>query len=93
MKKFCSVCGKEFESTSNRQYVCPECKEEQHKKTVKAQAIKTKQRQEEKGLVSAMLYKEDREFIKKLAKEHECVFADELHRIIERIKDGINVKA
>lgn len=93
MEKFCSVCGKEFESTSNRQYVCPECKEEQHRKTVKAQAIKTKQRQEEKGLVSAMLYKEDRDVIKGLAKKHERVFADELHRIIERIKEDNNVKA
>ncbi len=47
--RYCSVCGKEFEPTNNRQKQCPDCREE-HKKE-QARLRKQKQRAIKKGLI------------------------------------------
>ena len=51
VKRFCSVCGKEFDATTNRQCVCPTCKETKRAENQKAQAIKAVHDRKEKGIV------------------------------------------
>ena len=86
VKRFCSVCGKEFDAATNRQCVCPTCKETRQAENQKAQAIKAVHDRKEKGIVNAFMYKTDREFVKAMAKESGVTFTDKLHEIIESMK-------
>ena len=86
MKRFCSVCGKEFDATTSRQCVCPTCKETRRAENQKAQALKAVHDRKEKGIVNVFMYKSDRETIKALAKESGVTFTDKLHEIIESMK-------
>lgn len=86
VKRFCSVCGKEFDATTNRQCVCTICKKIRQAENQKAQAIKAVHDRKEKGIVNAFMYKSDREFIKTLAKKSGATFTDKLHEIVESMK-------
>lgn len=86
VKRFCSVCGKEFDATTSRQCVCPTCKETRRTENQKAQALKAVHDRKEKGIVNAFMYKSDREFIKAMAKESGVTFTDKLHEIVESMK-------
>lgn len=89
MKRFCSLCGKEFEAEKASVRYCDDCKEQVKKEAREKQKGYAKARAEKLGLVTLVIYKEDREILTARAKAENKTTADVLREILENLKaDG-----
>lgn len=67
MKRFCAMCGKEFEATSAAVRYCDDCKVEVKKNWQEKQKQYAKNRAAKLGLVNITVYKDSRDAIKAMA--------------------------
>lgn len=86
MKRFCSLCGKEFEAEKASVRYCDECKEKVKQEAREKQKGYAKARAEKLGLVTLVIYKEDREILTNRAKAEGKTTADILREILENAK-------
>ena len=73
MKRFCAMCGKEFEATSAAVRYCDDCKVEVKKNWQEKQKQYAKNRAAKLGLVNITVYKDSRDAIKAMAIEGKTV--------------------
>ena len=81
---FCMRCGKEF--IGNARY-CKRCKAEKKKEYSNKMNIYVKERNKKLGLTNIAIYKEDRDFLKKLRGEKRLPIADIVKEIINKYID------
>ena len=82
MKRFCAMCGKEFEATSAAVRYCDDCKVEVKKNWQEKQKQYAKARAVKLGLVNITVYKDSRDAIKAMAIDGKTV-ADVIKELLE----------
>lgn len=82
MKRFCALCGKEFEATSAAVRYCDDCKVEVKKNWQEKQKQYAKNRAAKLGLVNITVYKDSRDAIKAMAINGKTV-ADVVKELLE----------
>ena len=82
MKRFCAMCGKEFEATSAAVRYCDDCKVEVKKNWQEKQKQYAKNRAAKLGLVNITVYKDSRDAIKAMAINGKTV-ADVVKELLE----------
>ena len=82
MKRFCAMCGKEFEATSAAVRYCDDCKVEVKKNWQEKQKQYAKNRAAKLGLVNITVYKDSRDAIKAMAIDGKTV-ADVIKELLE----------
>ena len=82
MKRFCAMCGKEFEATSAAVRYCDDCKVEVKKNWQEKQKQYAKNRAVKLGLVNITVYKDSRDAIKAMAINGKTV-ADVIKELLE----------
>ena len=82
MKRFCAMCGKEFEATSAAVRYCDDCKVEVKKNWQEKQKQYAKNRAVKLGLVNITVYKDSRDAIKAMAIDGKTV-ADVVKELLE----------
>lgn len=82
MKRFCAMCGKEFEATSAAVRYCDDCKVEVKKNWQEKQKQYAKNRAAKLGLVNITVYKDSRDAIKAMAIDGKTV-ADVVKELLE----------
>ena len=95
MKRFCAMCGKEFEATSAAVRYCDDCKVEVKKAWQAKQKEYAKNRAAKLGLVNITVYKDSRDAIKAMAIDGKTV-ADVIKELLagkQEIKEKQEVKA
>lgn len=95
MKRFCAMCGKEFEATSAAVRYCDDCKVEVKKNWQEKQKQYAKNRAAKLGLVNITVYKDSRDAIKAMAIDGKTV-ADVVKELLEgkqEVKENKEVKA
>lgn len=80
---FCVKCGKEFSGAKNARY-CEECREKRRIENNDKMRTYVKERNKRLGLVNITIYKEDRDFLKKLGGEKRISIADVLKEVISK---------
>lgn len=80
---FCVECGKEFVGSKNARY-CEECKAEKKKEYSSKMNKYVKERNKRLGLTNIAVYKEDRDFLKKLGGKMKVPIADIISEIISK---------
>ena len=92
MKRFCAMCGKEFEATSAAVRYCDDCKVEVKKNWQEKQKQYAKNRAAKLGLVNITVYKDSRDAIKAMAIDGKTV-ADVVKELLERNQEVKENKA
>lgn len=82
MKRFCAMCGKEFQATSAAVRYCDDCKVEVKKNWQEKQKQYAKNRAAKLGLVNITVYKDSRDAIKAMAIDGKTV-ADVVKELLE----------
>ena len=82
MKRFCAMCGKEFEATSAAVRYCDDCKVVVKKNWQEKQKEYAKNRAAKLGLVNITVYKDSRDAIKAMAIDGKTV-ADVVKELLE----------
>lgn len=82
MKRFCAMCGKEFEATSAAVRYCDDCKAVVKKNWQEKQKQYAKNRATKLGLVNITVYKDSRDAIKAMAIDGKTV-ADVVKELLE----------
>ena len=82
MKRFCAMCGKEFEATSAAVRYCDDCKAVVKKNWQEKQKQYAKNRAAKLGLVNITVYKDSRDLIKTMAIDGKTV-ADIVKELLE----------
>ena len=83
-KHYCSSCGKQYEDESKNSHTCPACHEAKRKANQKASALSAKKRAKALGLVGAQIYADDRNKLKKLAREKNTTIAEIVKSILTK---------
>lgn len=87
MKRFCAMCGKEFEATSAAVRYCDDCKVEVKKNWQEKQKQYAKNRAAKLGLVNITVYKDSRDAIKAMAINGKTV-ADVVKELLAGKQEG-----
>lgn len=82
MKRFCSMCGNQFEAMSGAERYCPDCKEKVKSEWKEKQKAYAKQRAEKLGLVNVSIYKDDREILKERALQEKTTIAEVIKALL-----------
>ena len=82
MKRFCSMCGSQFEAMSGAERYCPDCKEKVKSEWKEKQKAYAKQRAEKLGLVNVSIYKDDREILKERALQEKTTIAEVIKALL-----------
>ena len=80
---FCVKCGKEFSGAKNARY-CSDCKAKKKKENNSKMNTYVKERIKRLGLTNITVYKEDRDFLKKLGGEKRLSIAEIVKEIISK---------
>lgn len=80
---FCVECGKEFVGSKNARY-CEDCKAKKKKEYSSKMNTYVKERNKRLGLTNITVYKEDRDFLKKLGAKKKVSIADIVNEIISK---------
>lgn len=81
---FCQNCGKKFESKNKMQRYCPDCQAQKKEEQKEKQKGYAKARAERLNLVNITIYKSDKDYIAKIAKEKGVTMAEIIKEIIKR---------
>ena len=81
-KHFCMACGKEFETDSKLVRYCPECQAKKKEEQKAKQKAYAKERNARLNLTNISVYKDDKDFLAKTAKQRGITMAELLKSII-----------
>lgn len=91
MKRFCAMCGKEFEATSAAVRYCDECKVEVKKNWQEKQKQYAKNRAAKLGLVNITVYKDERDMLKTLASKENTTVAEVIKKLVANIETELTI--
>ena len=89
--RFCSLCGKKFETTNKLTRLCDDCKATQKKRVAEKQKAYAKKRSKDLNLTTIIIDKETRDKIKRLAQVDNINMASMLEKIVN-VYDKDNTK-
>lgn len=82
--RFCSLCGKKFETTNKLTRLCDDCKATQKKRVAEKQKEYTKKRTKELNLTTMIIGRETRDKIKRLAEKDNVNMLTMITKIVNK---------